>query len=249
VRVHLIQYDIAWNDPLQNLDTVSRILIARSLLENDWIILPEMWDTGFIMDPQTIDFDMQHRALAGLRSLSERNKVHICGSSAFNENGVFRNTFFHEHPSYSLSHYHKRYLYSPAGEHQQYDAGKEPTCWTVDDKIIRPFICYDLRFGPWSFEPHADVLIFVASWPKTRTEHWDALLKARAIENQSHVIGVNRIGTDANNLDYIGHSSVYAHDGSLIGRLGNEEGALSCIVDFNAQEMYRERLPFYRDRS
>ncbi|MBK8819478.1 MAG: hypothetical protein IPN49_10445 [Saprospiraceae bacterium] len=145
--------------------------------------------------------------------------------------------------------YDKIHLFSPAGEAKTYSPGNEPSIWVYEKWNIQPLICYDLRFPYLSFvcrQPH--LLIYAANWPEQRIEHWEILLRARAIENACYVIGVNRRGTDENGYVYPGHSLVCDFKGDLLLSMDKYKNFDLIDLDFESMMEYRKKLPFQDDR-
>ena len=149
----------------------------------------------------------------------------------------------------SMQVYNKKHLFSPGSESEFYQKGNKRTVFELDEWRIFPQICYDLRFPVWSRNDlNYDLIVNMANWPATRDEHWKSLLKARAIENQVYVAGVNRTGEDPNKIKYTGNSLVYAYDGSDILDTGNKtDVANSVILSKEKMLQYRKKLPFLND--
>jgi predicted amidohydrolase len=209
LRVSLVQADLAWEDGAANRENLGE-LIASVQTPTDLIILPEMFATGFSMAPQTLAETMTGESVRWLHEIAAARKAAVSGSLMIKEGESYYNRLVWVTPDGGQHSYNKRHLFTFAGEDRVYTAGERPLQVSLKKWQIRPMICYDLRFPAWNRNrpPYYDLAIFVANWPAKRADHWRSLLKARAIENQSYVIGVNRVGRDGNGHDYIGDSMV-----------------------------------------
>jgi len=221
LKVTLLQAKIAWQDPAANLTHYAGML--ENIGPTDLIILPEMFTTGFTMDPATNAETMGGTAV---RWMAERAKAHqavVTGSLVIEEAGEYYNRLIWMRPDGTCATYNKRHLFAMAGEHEHYVAGRERLVVELNGWRICPMVCYDLRFPVWARNDDAyDLLIYTANWPNRRSYDWNTLLKARAIENQCYVVAVNRVGTDANGHEYNGDSCVIDPgwrkvDGALAG--------------------------------
>ncbi len=249
LKVALIQSNLIWHNAVENRNNFTK-KINQISEEVDLIILPEMFTTGFSMHPKNISETMQGETVQWMKHLAVLKNTAITGSVIIKEDNNFYNRLLFVHPSGEIDSYNKRHLFSLAGEEKVYKAGEEKVIIYFKGWKICPQICYDLRFPVFSrnIEDY-DVLFYVANWPKQRINAWDALLKARAIENMSYVIGVNRVGNDTNKLVYNGHSAVYDCLGKIIANTTPFEEEIS-IVDLDKKEMLtiREKLNFLTDK-
>lgn len=209
LRIALIQTDLHWENPEANRIAFSD-KIAQASDKVDLIILPEMFTTGFTMNPENINKGEGLKTLQWMQGFAKEKDVAIAGSIVFHEEDRNFNRLFFVHENGEYETYDKKHTFTLAGEHKVYQAGTKKVVINYKGFKICPLICYDLRFPVWArnLEDY-DVLIYVANWPKPRVNAWDALLKARAIENMSYCIGVNRIGLDGLGHQYVGHSGVY----------------------------------------
>ncbi|MCB9252512.1 MAG: amidohydrolase [Flavobacteriales bacterium] len=244
----LVQTELYWEDREKNLEHFTSLLEQRKNEKFDLIILPEMFSTGFSMEPANISETMDGKVIEWMKDLSAEYGTALCGSLIIVENEKHYNRFIFCKPDGEINYYDKRHLFSYAGEERNFYAGKQQTSIYYEGWKINPFICYDLRFPVWSYNiSEADLLIYVANWPERRIAHWTALLPARAIENQCYVAGVNRVGTDANHHSYTGCSAVYDPMGENLAQLGNgEEVVLVKIYKEKVLET-RKKLPFIKD--
>lgn len=247
LQIALIQTSISWEDPIQNKINLSKKIDAISS-DVDLIVLPEMFTTGFTMTPGNLGGSEGRKTVLWMQKTAKSKNMAIVGSIPYPENNEYTNRLYFVEPSGETNHYDKRHTFTLAGEDKVYKSGNERL--VVDYKGFRicPMICYDLRFPLWArYCGDYDVLLFVANWPEPRIAAWDCLLKARAIENMAYCIGVNRIGKDANNLKYPGHSAVYDSLGNQVVYSENEEIIYATLSMQNILET-RNKLKFLADR-
>ena len=248
MRVAFFQMNVSWLNPPENLHKIRNI--CREISGSaDLLVLPEMFSTGYVLDISLLDPTWQHEVIRELTSYALENNLTITGSIPFFNRGRWTNTMITVDKSGLIHQYDKIHLFTPAGESKEYSPGNHPSAWNYENWTIWPLICYDLRFPYASFStenPH--VLLYSANWLVSRIAHWDALLKARAIENQCYVIGVNRFGADENGYDYPGHSSVYDYEGNRLSFAENREICLIADLSMDKLTSYREKLPFFKDR-
>lgn len=249
LQVSIIQEKLAWEEPEKNRKVFTEKI--KSIQEKtDLIILPEMFTTGFSMHPKDLAEAPESRTLEWMRNLAEEKNTALCGSWIVKEEDRFYNRLYVVFPDGSYQTYDKRHLFSYSGENEHYSAGKEKLVIEYKGWKICPLICYDLRFPVWSrnTEPY-DFLFYIANWPASRISHWDSLLKARSIENLCYTAGINRIGTDPNNNEYNGHSSLYDPTGQLISTQDWESAFVNTfLLDKNHLKKIREKFRFLDDR-
>lgn len=249
LRCTLIQTELIWEDVNANLSALTDKVLSQSG-ETDLIILPEMFTTGFSMNPESLAEEMDGSTLDWMKVMAFETKATLMGSAIIKEGDQFFNRLLVVSPSGDLATYDKRHLFTLAGENEPYTPGNDRIIVEVNGWKIMPMICYDLRFPVWSRMQSVneyDLLVYVANWPKPRVAAWDALLKARAIENQSYCIGVNRVGTDKNGHEYVGHSCVYDFGGQAMFEPGNGEFIKTVLLDKSELQAFREKLPFLDD--
>lgn len=216
LKIHLIQSDTVWKNISENLENISQ-KINQITESTDLIVLPEMFSTGFVMEPSDIAETMNGKSVTWMKKIANSKDCAISGSLIIEENGNIYNRLVFVQPNNELTYYDKKHLFSHAGEDKIYTAGKERKIIEYKGWKIAAFICYDLRFPVWCRNTeNYDIALFTANWPTPRIHAWDTLLKARAIENICYTIGVNRVGKDNNNLEYIGHSQVINPQGNTI---------------------------------
>ncbi|AWI27179.1 amidohydrolase [Flavobacterium pallidum] len=248
MKTALIQTTLIWENAEANRQHFAEKI--NSITENvDLIVLPEMFSTGFSMQPKPIAETMAGETALWMKSLAETKNAAITGSIVISENGHFYNRLLFVLPSGEIHHYDKRHLFSLAGEHETYSKGQQRLVVDFRGFKICPLICYDLRFPVFSRNTeHFDVLLYVANWPKPRITAWDALLKARAIENMCYVIGVNRVGEDVNAHQYTGHSQVLDFLGNVLTEIAEKETVLIADLQKGPLLETRSKLSFLEDR-
>jgi omega-amidase len=248
MKTALIQAPLIWENPKANRNYFEEKINAIQE-KVDLIILPEMFTTGFTMFPNDIAETMDGETISWLKTLAKAKKIAITGSLIIKENSHFHNRLVFVFPSGEMQHYDKRHLFSLAGEDKTYTKGSEKLIVEYKGWKICPFICYDLRFPVFARNTEDyDLLIYVANWPKPRVTAWDTLLKARAIENMSYVIGVNRIGEDNNKHNYPGHSQVLDCLGNYLVEPNEQEGVFIATLDKNEMLETRQKFGFLNDR-
>jgi len=248
MKIALIQSDLYWEDASKNRKSFeSKINQIDS--DVNLVVLPEMFSTGFTMNAPEVAETMQGDTVLWLQSLAKQKNFAITGSLIIVENEKYYNRMLFVFPSGEIQYYDKRHLFSLAGEDKFYTSGKEKVIIEYLDWKICLQVCYDLRFPVFARNvENYDLLLYVANWPKVRTNAWDTLLKARAIENLSYVVGVNRVGLDANNYEHVGHSQVVDFLGDFI--LEPQETAAVFIVELDKKAMLgtRKKLDFLSDK-
>ncbi len=247
MRVSLIQSTIVWEDREANLDHFSKRL--EEVTDTDIIVLPETFSTGFSMKSIELAEPNGGKSLLWLKEKSKEKQVAIVASLLTEEEGQYFNRLHFVEPSGKVHFYNKRHLFSMADEHLHYTAGSESITVEYKGWRIRPLVCYDLRFPVWSRNRNDyDLLLYIANWPEPRKNAWDLLLKARAIENYSYCVGVNRVGTDGKGKKYAGGSVVIDPKGEELIRLKDYEedyGSIELSMEF--LQAYREKFPVHLD--
>lgn len=249
LNLTFLQSHLVWEDVSANLKAFSAKL---NQLKNptDVVVLPEMFTTGFSMNSKILAEKMDGKSVTWMQMQSKKLQAVVLGSLIIEENDQFFNRLVVAFPNGDLKQYNKHHLFTLSGEDKAYTSGQERLQFNYKGWKICPLICYDLRFPLWARNTaNYDLLIYIASWPKTRIDAWDTLLKARAIENMSYVLGVNRVGTDGAQLEYPGHSAVYNCLGAkLTSTNENQEAVLSISLDKNQLVTTRNQLNFLNDR-
>ncbi|AZI33720.1 amidohydrolase [Kaistella carnis] len=243
LKISGINLDISWKDKDANYHTIQK---AAQYISTDILLLPEMFATGFYMKPNEIA-DENEETLRWMKSLAHERQTAVCGSVAVKENDVFYNRMYFVEPNGTFYSYDKRHLFSYSGEDKTYTPGKEKVIVHYKGWRILLQVCYDLRFPVFTRNnDNYDVILYVANWPKSRIDAWQTLLKARAIENQAYVFGLNRIGIDGNNLEYPESSYCYFADGTEVST--TSENIISAEFTREKLENFREKFPFLSDR-
>jgi len=243
LKVTIIQADLVWENAIQNRLNFERKILALKE-PTDLIVLPEMFTTGFAMQPKHLAEKMDGDTVSWMLQLAKEKNSAICGSIIITENDLYYNRYLFATPSGEIHHYNKRHLFSLAGEHERYQNDNQQVIIEYKGWRICPLVCYDLRFPVWSRNTsNYDVLIYVANWPKPRVTAWNTLLKARAIENMSYVVGVNRVGTDANGHEYTGNSIVLDELGNEMTPLA-ENTEVSLTTTLSKEKLLASRTKF-----
>lgn len=248
LRVSLIQSSLYWEDIAKNLAELSTKITGLSG-KTDLIILPEMFTTGFSMNAEVLAEEMDGSTMKWLREKAGELNGAITGSFIAKEKGNFYNRLVFMQPDGQYFTYDKRHLFSLANEQHTYQQGQERLIVEWKGWRICPLICYDLRFPVWSRNTEQyDLLIYMANWPETRSLHWTSLLSARAIENQTYTIGVNRVGEDQKGFVYSGDSTLVDYNGSTIYRITKAEDVFTTVLSKEEQANYRSKLNFLSDQ-
>ncbi len=246
LRVTLVQHELAWENPAEN-RAAFEVLLSASAPQTDLIVLPEMFTTGFSMNALAKAEQPGGDTERWMRQMAARYDCALTGSIAVSDSGEVFNRLLFVTPE-TLHVYDKRHLFRMAGEHKRYASGSRRVVLEWRDWRLKPEVCYDLRFPVFSRNRgDYDLLLFVANWPDTRADHWRTLLRARAIENLSAVVGVNRIGSDANGLSYSGDSLAVSARGELLADLKDRDALVTVSFDGRDQQAWREQFPTHLD--
>ncbi len=248
LKITSLQVDIVWENPQANIEKYSRMIDTISD-DVDLIILPEMFATGFSMNPNFCAETIDGLSVEWMQKTAIQKQVAIIGTLAIQENDKFYNRMIFVHPSGEIEMNSKRHLFSYGGEDKVYTQGNKRIIINYKGWRICPMICYDLRFPVWTRNKNDyDILIFMANWPKPRINAWDILLKARAIENMCYTIGVNRVGSDKNQLNYVGHTQVIDMLGTIISDSFEEkEMIVDATLDKTELTEIRNKFQFLND--
>tara|TARA_R110000868_G_scaffold197243_9_gene443382 strand:- start:1254 stop:2060 length:807 start_codon:yes stop_codon:yes gene_type:complete len=257
LKISLIQTTLFWENASKN-RTHFESKIA-SLPETDLILLPEMFSTGFSMNITEVSESMNGETIEWMQKMAEKKQAVVCGSLIIKEGDNYFNRLIWMPPNGNLVHYDKRHLFRMAGENDYFSGGEKRTIIELKGWKICPLICYDLRFPVWSrnrnqtdrktfVEPEYDLLIYIANWPQPRVDAWKKLLYARAIENQVFVAGLNRIGTDGNEVPYSGGSMVLNAKGEELWTAADHQEEIQTIrLDLKTLEEFRKKFPVGMD--
>lgn len=248
LRISLVQYDIIWEDPVRNrlkLDSLLEPLIGTT----DLILLPEMFTTGFSMRARELAESMEGESVAWMKAQAIRTKSAIAGSLIIEDNNQYFNRFLFVTPTNQLYCYDKRHLFSLGEENKYFDRGDKRVIIKYEGWRIALFVCYDLRFPVWCRSiKEADLMLFTANWPDSRKIVWQTLLRARAIENQLYVAGINRTGKDGADIGYSGESMVINPKGTISCDLKNlPEKVGTCTISIEELNLFRRKFPVAGD--
>ncbi len=247
-RIALVQAPLSWEDPSSNRSYFSEQL--KSLSSSDLVLLPEMFSTGFSMNPAALAETMEGESLNWLKDQAQEQGFALSGSLIIEEEGYYFNRLFFVYPDGSFRYYDKRHLFSYAGEEKVYTAGREKLILEYCGWKINPQICYDLRFPVWCRNAeNFDLQFFVANWPARRSGAWKTLLQARAIENQVYLAGLNRIGDDGNGIYHSGDSALFDPLGEKLSQIEPGKAQSEIIkLSYSHLQKVRERFAFLKDR-
>lgn len=245
--VSIVQADLLWHDAAGNREQFTKAIEGIQEVA-DLIVLPEMFTTGFSMEAPGLAETMDGASVSWMHDMATCSNALVCGSVIIAENGKYFNRFICAAPGGELHYYDKRHLFRLAQEQNHYAPGSKLLAFEFRGWRICPMVCYDLRFPVWSRNQDTyDVLLYVANWPNRRHHAWQTLLRARAIENLSYVVGVNRTGVDGNDIPYDGGSTIIDYLGADLANLGDREGVASAILDSEKLAAFRERFAFHKD--
>lgn len=248
LRVTLIQSSLYWENKTANLNQFAERL-APLAGHTDLVILPEMFTTGFSMNPTQLAERMDGITMQWLTQQAKTLKAVITGSFIAEVAGKFYNRLVWMRPDGSYEVYDKRHLFSYADEHLHYSAGTQRLVVDWHGWRICPLVCYDLRFPVWSRNSEDyDVLIYIANFPEQRSYAWKSLLIARAIENQAYTLGVNRIGKDGNDIYYSGDSCLIDFAGQVIHQVSQLDNIFTTTLSRTSLMDFRRRFAFLQDR-
>ncbi|MDT7831210.1 amidohydrolase [Flavobacteriaceae bacterium S356] len=247
LKVAGIQTKLAWEDASINRAHFTELM---QHLDVDLVVLPEMFSTGFTMDPIEVAEEMNGETVSWMKESAMSNNFALMGSVVIKENNQYYNRLIFAHPDGAINTYDKKHLFTLAGEDEAYKAGTKKLIVNYKGWKICPFVCYDLRFPVWARNvENYDLLVYVANWPSPRIHAWNTLLQARAIENMSYCVGVNRVGVDVNGYEYSGHSAAYDFLGEATFKTTpNKEEIFVVVLDKDAQNKTRQRLNFLNDK-
>jgi omega-amidase len=264
LTITTIQANLFWEDKATNLQRFEEKIM--SIRENtELVILPEMFSTGFSMEPGTLAERMDGASMAWMRNCAAKKKIILTGSLIIEDGGNYFNRLIWMQPDGRFGYYDKRHRFAYAGEDTRFTAGNKRLIASVKGWKILLLVCYDLRFPVWARQnppiaepspgtghsvadaPEYDLAVFVANWPERRSHAWKTLLQARAIENQSYVAGVNRVGNDGNNIYYRGDSMIVDPLGEVLYQGSEKEDIFTYTLRKDKLVETRDRLPFWRD--
>ncbi len=247
LKVALLQVDLAWEDKTANLQKIESFL-PKIGKETRLLILPEMFPTGFSMQVERLAERMSGKAVSWMKAIASEENLVVAGSLIIEENQCYFNRFVFAFPDGIVKFYDKRHLFSIGEEDSHFTPGRSRVIIELDGFRILPQVCYDLRFPVFSRNRNDyDVLINCASWPASRREVWMTLLRARAMENQAYVLGVNRIGVDGEQLSYSGDSLAIDAKGQFLNQPDSNERLIELVLSKTELDSFRSRFPVSYD--
>jgi omega-amidase len=248
LHITIVQPDIVWEDKTTNLQQYGR-MIAGVKEDKHVVVLPEMFSTGFSMAPERLAESMDGPSVGWMADMAVKFRCIMTGSLIIEEDGRYYNRMLWVQPDGRIGHYDKRHLFGYAREDQHYSPGQSRLIVSVNGWRINLLVCYDLRFPVWArnLDEAYDVLLYVANWPEPRSLAWRRLLQARAIENLSYVVGVNRVGKDGKGHNYLGESSVFGPLGEQIVQLAGDARCHTVTLEKEVLQKARTTFPFLHD--
>lgn len=258
LTITTIQTNLHWENKTANLQMLEEKI--GSLPKTEVVVLPEMFSTGFSMKPELLAETMEGETVTWMKKLAAQKRIILTGSVIIEEAGNNYNRLIWMLPTGQYGYYDKRHLFAYAGEHEHFTSGHKRLIASVKGWRLNLLVCYDLRFPVWARQStplteeeaentpvEYDVLVYVANWPERRNHAWKTLLQARAIENQSYVVGVNRVGKDGNDFYYSGDSMIVDPMGEVLYTKAHEEDIHTITLEKNKLEEIRHKLPFLDD--
>lgn len=255
LNVTLVQAALAWHDAAANRRNFETLL-APLAGSTDLVVLPEMFTTGFTMQPESVAEIADGPTVGWMREQAARLGAVIAGSIATRDAGRHFNRLICMRPEGTYDSYDKRHLFRMAHEHDHYTAGARPLVVEIKGWRVRPLVCYDLRFpvwcrnrlgGPGADQGAYDLLLYVANWPERRRYAWQTLIRARAIENLSYCVAVNCVGKDGNGVSYTGDSAAVDYLGRLMTEPSEQEFVATVTLDRPALQTFRDQFPAHLD--
>jgi len=248
LNISVFQFDIIWENPVANRAKIDDWLEKISR-KSDVIFLPEMFTTGFSMNVAELAESMDGETIRWMKQSSADHHCALSGSLIIREGDRFFNRLLFVQPSGEIQFYDKRHLFTMANEESHFQRGNERLIVDYKGWRICPLICYDLRFPVWARNRNEyDILVYSANWPQARNEVWNTLLKARAIENQSYVVGANRVGVDGSLISYMGNSQLIDPKGHILASIGDHhKGVVSAGFSYTELMQFRNTFPVLND--
>jgi len=248
LRVAVFQFDLVWENPEVNRTKIDEWL-QKANRKLDVVFLPEMFSTGFSMNVAELAEPMDGPTITWMKVICAEHQLALCGSLIIKDDNQFFNRLVFVEPSGEIQHYDKRHLFTMADEESHFQPGMERLIVNYNGWRICPLICYDLRFPVWARNRNEyDVLVYSANWPESRTEVWNTLLKARAIENQSYVVGANRVGVDGSKILYSGNSQLIDPKGTQLSAIADHhKGIVFAGFSYSELTEFRKKFPVLDD--
>ena len=258
LTITLMQQDLAWEDPETNRNRFEALIEALAT-PTQLVVLPEMFTTGFSMQPEKLAEPMEGETLQWMKTIAAKKRIILTGSLMIKERDRYYNRMIWMLPNGQFGYYDKRHLFGYAGEDEHYARGQKRLIASVNGWKVNLQVCYDLRFPVWArnrmveeedgqITPEYDLLLYVANWPERRSAAWKTLLQARAIENQCFVAGVNRVGNDGNNIYHSGDSMLIDPMGEVMYHVADKPGVSTFTLLPENLITIRNKLPFLKDQ-
>lgn len=253
LSITIVQPDLKWEDKAFNLQKLEQVIGAIKE-KTEVVVLPEMFSTGFSMQPEVFAESMDGESVQWMKRIAKEKKIIVTGSLIISEGEKYFNRLIWMLPNGQFGYYDKRHCFAYAREDEHYTAGSKRLIAQVKGWKINLQVCYDLRFPVWARQQQSengemeyDALIYVANWPQRRSHAWKTLLQARAIENQCYVVGVNRVGNDGNNIYHSGDSMVVDPLGEILYHQSEKEDVHTITIHRDRIEEVRTKFPFWSD--
>jgi omega-amidase len=252
LTITVIQTNLHWEEKQANLQALEKKINSISE-KTEIVLLPEMFNTGFSMQAKQLAETMDGETVKWMKRIAAAKKIILAGSMIIEEQGHYYNRLIWMLPNGQHGVYDKRHRFAYAGEDEHFTPGTKRLIASVKGWKINLLVCYDLRFPVWSRQsiqndaPEYDVLVYVANWPDKRIKAWETLLRARAIENQCYVVGVNRVGDDGKGIHYNGNSMIVDPLGETLYQKKDDEDIFTITLEKNKLQEVRERFPFWKD--
>lgn len=248
LKITVFQGYLFWENIDKNLQNIA-LRLSGIREKTDLIIMPEMFNTGFTMDAERLAEPMNGKTMQWMRTIAQKYSCTITGSLIIKETDKYYNRLIWMRADGTYECYDKRHLFAMGKEHLTYSPGNKKLIVELNGWKICPVICYDLRFPVWlrNVDEAYDMLIIVANWPEKRALHWRTLIPARAVENQSYVIGVNRVGHDGNEVYHSGDSTCISPNGDVVYYKRDEEDVYTFTINPDELKRVRRAMPFLKD--
>ncbi|KAK3604201.1 hypothetical protein CHS0354_002009 [Potamilus streckersoni] len=245
LKAYIVQPDVEWCSSELNQERSENII--KTLNQPELVVFPEMFLTGFAVKDMGSAVSMNSKPVKWFQETARKYNIAMMGSLLIKDEGKYYNRMLFSDRGKELQYYDKSHLFVLSDEAKNFTSGKRRVIFETAGWKIFPQICYDLRFPDFSYNDlDYDIIVYSANWPAERIEHWEILLKARAVENQSYVLGCNRVGTDMNGIIYNGNSMIIGPGGKVLARAHEREYILDHALSADHIKEMRSRLPFLK---
>ncbi len=250
MKIVVVQADLIWEKAEVNRTRLTKLIENSKAGKGDMLVLPEMFSTGFSMNSRSLAETMDGETISWMKEMTNQGYYALAGSIIIKEDNKYYNRMLIVSNGSIINTYDKGHLFRMEKENNFFTRGSENIITKYNGFSIKLQICYDLRFPVWSrnVENNYDILLYVANWPESRRDVWNTLLKARAIENQCYVVGVNRIGNDGNGISYCGDSQIIDPKGRIMADLKpGQEGTAEAVLSMQDLTEFRNKFPVWKD--